>query len=181
MKYLWPRRYVNKNVSPAQAGFIDVPRIELENRSLHEHVTMYPNDTMLGELWYALDGAPINRSHKQKYEETENAKAPKIPHTLSLLELLLSNVKELAKRPRYPSTPVEGAFSDSDSESTDYLEMSSRGIIGPGECGLLSTAGEIAPLRPFLGVTFRRGWFSTRRCLRLGYRGTTDRPTDNPR
>ncbi|KAI0855765.1 hypothetical protein F4860DRAFT_529948 [Xylaria cubensis] len=52
---------------------------------------------------------------------------PRIPHTLSLLGLLLANVKELAKRPRYPSTPVEGAFSDSDSESTDYLEMSSRG------------------------------------------------------
>ncbi|KAI0551264.1 hypothetical protein F4679DRAFT_582741 [Xylaria curta] len=52
---------------------------------------------------------------------------PKLPHSLSLLALMLSNVKELAKRPRYPSTPVEGAFSDSDSESGDYLEMSSRG------------------------------------------------------
>ncbi|KAI1738647.1 hypothetical protein F4680DRAFT_449761 [Xylaria scruposa] len=52
---------------------------------------------------------------------------PKPPHSLSLLGLMLANVKELAKRPRYPSTPVEGAFSDSDSEATDYLEISSRG------------------------------------------------------
>ncbi|KAI1747102.1 hypothetical protein F4782DRAFT_535754 [Xylaria castorea] len=52
---------------------------------------------------------------------------PKLGHSLSLLGLMLANVKELAKRPRHPSTPVEGAFNDSDQESDDYLEMRSRG------------------------------------------------------
>ncbi|KAI0183381.1 hypothetical protein EV127DRAFT_489915 [Xylaria flabelliformis] len=92
--YLWPG--VKNNVAPAQQPFVDGQPTGMQNRSLQEYVAALPHDTMLAELWHALDGT----LYKPKYEGADDEEPASSRDEKDDDEALTSGIEKLSIRTR---------------------------------------------------------------------------------